>query len=170
MKSIKKASRTNNNVDNGVSTSDAVSEILVLHFHVVEQLATMMRHPRSLARPVPHWRPQTWKLPGICGEKDLHVSISRQRVGPRAAARVRGFSESHSPAYVISLRFTDPNGVPVTPAISEAWIRALVPAPSINAVHEISQGHAATYVWLVDRDFHPVHSPSSLFSSFIQAA
>lgn len=132
-------------------------------------LNSIMRHPRSLARPVPTWRPPAKHLPAVDGGAELTATITRHRVGPRARARVRGFGETRSPAYIISVRVTAAVGNAV-PGQAEAWIRALVPAEQVDAVHEISGSRPPTFCWLVDGHYRPVHSPASLFSGIERAA
>lgn len=88
------------------------------------------------------------------------MSITRHRVGARVKARVRGFGQDRIPAYLITIRITENFGQPVDPAVAEGWIRTLVPAEMVGAVHEVSRGPNATYVWLVDSSYQPVHSPS----------
>lgn len=133
-------------------------------------LTSILHHPRSLARPLPTWRPPSKQLPAVLGGRELNATLTRHRVGPKVKARVRGFGETREPAYVISVRLTDPQGRTPTPGLAEAWIRALVPAELIDAVHEIGSGRAPTYCWLVDGHHLPVRSPSSLFSGMENAA
>ena len=56
--------------------------------------------------------------------------------------------------------------------VAEAWIRAIVPQDMINAVHLIDRKDdtAAIYVWLVDANYVPIHSPASMFAGFSKAA
>lgn len=133
-------------------------------------LSSILRHPRSLARPLPTWRPPSKQLPAVMGGRKLNATLSRHRVGPKARARVRGFGESREPTHVISIRFTDPQGRMIPPGFAEAWIRALVPSELIDTVHEISSGRTPTYCWLVDAHQVPLRSPSSLFSGMENAA
>lgn len=91
-------------------------------------------------------------------------------MGERAKARVLGYGEKRVPSYLVTVRITDPTGRPVAPSLAEAWVRALVPEELVSAVHEISSSSAATFVWLVDSTYTPVHSPLSLFEGFSQAA
>lgn len=136
----------------------------------ISALNSILRHPRSLARPVPTWRPPSKHLPQTGESSALTAAITRHRVGPRARARIRGFGETREPAYVVSVRLTEPRGRPVDPGAAEAWIRALVPADLIGTVHEITGSHPPTYCWLVDGNYLPVDSPASLFSGFELAA
>lgn len=153
-----------------LTTSDITGRITERHGEVLSRLATTLRHPRSLARPVASWRPVTLPLPSIAGLPALSATVTRHRVGPRAKARVRGYDGEREPAYVVSLRLTDPTGSSVDPALGEAWVRALVGEDHVESVHEIDSSEHATYVWLVDGRFVPVTSPATLFTGFTNAA
>jgi len=131
----------------------------------IRDLHSIIHHPRSLARPTANWRPPGKALPG----GSLTMALTRHRVGERAKARVLGFGEPREPAYLITVRITDQRG-PVDPVAAEGWVRALVDEALIDAVHEVPSGNAATFVWLVDGRFVPLHSPASLFAGFAQAA
>lgn len=131
---------------------------------------SMIHHPRSLSRPLATWRPPTKTLPRIPGHGLHTLAITRHRVGERARARVRGYGEELTPAYLISLRITDRAGAPVDPAITEGWIRAIVGEAYIEAVHEIAGARSATYVWMVDGAYEPLRSPASLYAGFSSAA
>ncbi len=149
---------------------DLTQQILENHADTVSAIQTVIHHPRSLARPTPTWRPPQKYLPATAGATALNMSITRHRVGPRARARIRGFGETREPAYLIAVRITNPEGYQLPPAVSEAWVRALIPAGMEDTVHEISTGTATTFVWMVDKNFLPVHSPISLFEGFSEAA
>ena len=97
------------------------------------------------------------------------MALTRHRVSERVKARVHGFGEEREPAYLLTVRITDSRG-PVDPVRAEGWVRALVENSLIDAVHEVPSGRAATFVWLVDAAYHPVHSPASLFAGFSAAA
>lgn len=131
---------------------------------------SIIHHPRSLARPLHNWRPPTKPLPGLDGASPLDMAITRHRVGEQVRVRVRDFGEKHQPAYLITVRITDPHGGLVDPALAEGWVRAILPDANIDAAHEVSAGRAPTFVWLVDGKFHPTHSPASLFSGIAQSA
>lgn len=131
----------------------------------LRELGSVLRHPRSLARPGADWRPPSRPLPG----GRLTLALTRHRVGERVRARVRGFGENRVPPYLVTARITDSRG-DVDPVLAEAWIRAFVEESLIDAVHEVPSGRAATFVWLVDARFLPVHSPASLFAGFTAAA
>ena len=85
-------------------------------------------------------------------------------------ARIRGYGERRKPVYLIRLRITDPSGFEVSHEVAEGWVRALIPTHAASSVHEIPSGQAATFVWMVDRDYQPLRSPSSLFAGLEQAA
>lgn len=140
------------------------------HGETLQALNSILRHPRSLARPVPTWRPPSKHLPASHGGEALTATLTRHRVGPRARARVRGFGELREPAYLVAVRLTHPCGRRIDPRLAEAWIRALVPAELINTVHELTGTQPPTFCWLVDGHYHPVMSPASLFYGYSQAA
>lgn len=129
----------------------------------ITALHAIIRHPRSLARPLATWRPPTRKLPPVSGLEKLTVAITRRRVGPQAKARIRKYGQQRIPAYLIELRITDEHNALLDRTLTQAWVRTLVPDQLIGAVHELSTGSAMTYMWLVDGTFHPVFSPASMF-------
>ena len=154
-----------------VSAIDLVAEIFFAHTETVDKVASILRHPRSLARPVADWRPPSITLPSVGQFPELMCAVSRRRVGPRAKARIQGFGEDRTPAYLITSRLTDPQGFDISRACAEAWVRCLVPQQLADAVHEIPGTAASTtFVWLVDRDYLPVHSPISMFEGLNAAA
>ncbi|WP_239121793.1 hypothetical protein [Corynebacterium minutissimum] len=160
-----------------IAAGELTADILFHHADTLNSVESIIRHPRSLARPTPQWRPPSKSLPSVPlrdeeGEATppLTLTVSRHRVGERVKARVLGFGEKRVPSYLITVRITSPTGQLVSPAIAEAWVRALVPANLVTAVHEISSSSAATFVWLVDSSYTPVRSPLSLFEDFSQAA
>lgn len=137
----------------------------------LNDLSSIIHHPRSLARPSASWRPPLKRLPAPPEGEALNVTITRHRVGPQAKARVFGFGEDRVPAYLLTLRFTDPRGGSVDVALAEGWVRALIHDAAADAVHEVTvTDHAPTFVWLADSDYLPVRSPASLFGGFEQAA
>ncbi len=134
---------------------------------------SIIHHPRSLARPMATWRPPSKKVPLIDGTDTramLTLAVTRHRVGDRARARVLGYTGDREPAYLVTVRITDPTGRPVPVDAAEAWIRALVGEEDVHAVHEIGAGHAPTFAWLVDGRYCPVPSPASLFTGASDAA
>lgn len=139
------------------------------HPLALDDLNTIIRHPRSLARPSAAWRPPVKDLPAPDSGPHLSAAVTRRRVGPRARARIQGWGEPHVPAYLIELRFTDASGALVDPHLTEAWVRALVTDNHAGSVHEIASPRAVTYVWLVDGSFTPVSSPASMFDGMTAA-
>ncbi|MBZ8177044.1 hypothetical protein GP475_04710 [Corynebacterium poyangense] len=136
---------------------------------VIQKFTSILRHPRSLARPTALWRPPILQL-AARGYPDLQATVTRYRVGPKTRARVRGFGEARVPAYLVVLRLSRPDAQAVSHPLAKGWIRALVGAGRAEAVHELSDSHTPMYCWLIDANFEPVHSPASLFSHFLEAA
>lgn len=149
------------------SPADLAPLLAEIHPRTLGMLTTMIRHPRSLARQMASWRPPSIDLPRTSGLPALTATLTRHRVGPRARARVLGYGEDHEPAYVVSVRITDPSGAEVSPAAAETWVRAAVGNDHADSVHEIA---GTTFVWLVDGSYQPVRSPASLFQGFQNAA
>ncbi|MCT1613419.1 hypothetical protein M3B02_03485 [Corynebacterium sanguinis] len=149
--------------------SQIASDISSRHPLAIDDLHSIIHHPRSLARPTAAWRPPVKNLPAHRGGPLLVAAITRRRVGPRARARIQGWGEPHVPAYLIEVRFTDTSGAIVDPHLTEAWIRSLVTEDYADAVHEIASPKAVTYVWLVDTHFTPVSSPPSMFDGMTAA-
>lgn len=137
-------------------------------------ITSILRHPRSLARPLASWRPPQIKLPALPNQEHhvpgLSLVITRHRVGPRAKARLRGFGEHRDPAYLVTFRFTDPKGAEVDPQLAEAWVRALTREACKGSIHEISNQPTPTYRWLVDGHYVPLSAPASLFAETTKAA
>lgn len=109
------------------------------------------------------------KLPGIYRAPQLTLAMSRHRVGPRATARIRGYGETRKPAYLVSVRITNPTGTVTDRDLAETWIRALLPDDIEGKVHEIDAHKAVTYVWIVDGVFNLLDSPASLFEEIAAA-
>ncbi|AWB83806.1 hypothetical protein [Corynebacterium liangguodongii] len=143
----------------------------IAHRHplALEDLHTIIHHPRSLARPSAAWRPPVKALPPLDSGPRLSAAITRRRVGPRARARIQGWGEQHVPAYLIEIRIADPTGVPVDGTLARAWVDALVTEEFADAVHALPASRAATFVWLADRTFRPVFSPASMFDGMFAA-
>lgn len=136
----------------------------------LHSLESIIRHPRSLARPTPTWRPPMKRLPGILGSSEVCVTITRHRVGPRARAHMRGFGIEGQPAYLLTFRFTSPHGGYVDPDLAEGWVRAVAGMDQAHCVHEIGEETAPTFVWMVDSDYRALPSPAALFRSASEAA
>ena len=151
------------------NTRELAQQIRSTYSNALNRFDAVIHHPRSLARPTPAWRPPTRELPRIAHGPQLKAAVTRRRVGPRAQARIKGFGESHVPAYLIEVRFTDVTGITVDRDLAEAWVRALVPSSMAGAVHEVYSPTGTTFVWLVDGTFTPVYSPASMFEGLAAA-
>ncbi|QPK79947.1 hypothetical protein G7Y31_04445 [Corynebacterium lizhenjunii] len=136
----------------------------------LQSAESILTHPRSLARPVPDWRPPTLRLPAVGEFPSLNLALTRYRVGPRVKARLRGYGEPRVPAFLVVARLSDPQGRTTDGRLTHAWVSCLVQPESSHVVHEITSSSSATFVWLVDRDYTPVASPLSLFEDFSAAA
>lgn len=151
------------------NTRELAQQIRTTHSDALGRFEAVIHHPRSLARPTPAWRPPTRELPRIGHGPQLKVAVTRRRVGPRAKARIKGYGESHIPANLIEVRFTDVTGITVDRDLAEAWVRALVPSNMAGAVHEVYSPTGTTFVWLVDGTFTPIYSPASMFEGLAAA-
>ena len=166
---------THNYLSDFARTTEDIHKIVTeLHNTAQDQLTairSILRHPRSLARPTASWRPPQARL-SAANHHTLTAALSRYRVGPLAQSRVRGYGEQRTPAYVVSVRITAPSGDTPSAPLAEAWIRALIPPEFINAVHRIDTTFetVAIYAWLVDANYILVHSPASIFAGFSRAA
>lgn len=160
----------NSSTPTPITTPIALADdILSRYPDAVDALHAIMHHPRSLSRPTATWRPPVKTLPRVGNGEQLTAAVTRRRVGPRARARIRGYGQSQVPAYLIELRIADPSGLPVDRRLAEGWVRALVPEDAVEAVHELPAARAANYVWLVDGQFNPIESPSSMFEGLVAA-
>ena len=149
---------------------DAVEAAYTSPEEATDSLIAMMKHPRSLARPTAQWRPPTLRLPSTALTPQLTVTVSRHRVGRNVRESVHNFGEKRTPAYLITLRFSDPTGRPVGPKGAEMWVRSVVADSSEDMVHELTGQSTPTYCWIVDAYFRPMPSPRSLFTSVTSAA
>lgn len=137
-----------------------------------------IRHPRSLARSLPSWRPPSIKVTSTgvmkvvrsLEEKELNIAVTRHRVGPRARNLLQNYGTPRSPAYLVQVRITNPQGFLVPPEVAEGWIRAIVPPEWIACVHELTEKTAPTFLWIVDGDFQPMLSPAAIFQGESKAA
>lgn len=136
----------------------------------LHDLDSIIHHPRSLARPVASWRPPSKVTPRAPDVPPLSIAVTRHRVGEVARQRVLEYGSARTPAYLISLRITDPQGGRVASLAAEAWVRALVGEGHVRSVHEIGGGQSPMYVWMADGEFTPVRSPASLYAGFSAAA
>ena len=165
-----RTTHSHSHVSERLRAGEIAADILFHETETLNALNGIVRHPRSLARPTPTWRPPLKELPAVAGFPALTMAITRHRVGERARARVLGYGEDRVPAYLVSVRITDSTGASVTPELAEAWVRAMVPPELADAVHEPTNAEAQRFVWLVDSAYLPVHSPVSLFAGFSLAA
>ncbi|MDU0478331.1 hypothetical protein QVA66_03645 [Staphylococcus chromogenes] len=141
------------------------SSLRTNHHDALARIRTTMAHPRSLARPLATWRPPTVRL-----ASSLQVTLARYRVGRKVRARLRGYGEDRTPAYVVSARFTDATGRPVSAAEAETWLRACLPTDMEYSIHQLLGESSPTFCWLIDQNFHPLTSPASLFEQREQVA
>lgn len=144
--------------DPGAMADRAVTQ----HPQTVAALGSVMRHPRSLSRPVATWRPPTKKLPALTGRRRLNATISRHRVGPAIQRRLYMPDDPRVAAYLVFLRISAPDGRWVDPGVAQGWVRALVGSDYVECVHELPRESTPTYVWVVDGSFLPIASPAEL--------
>lgn len=174
MKKIQKFTRMKKSVHSTHENTYDVGEIATFvarcHPEVVESLNSVIRHPRSLARPTPSWRPPSKALPALPGADGLTATVTRHRVGPRVRARMQGFGAATPPAYLISVRITSPEAHDIYPEVAEGWIRTLVSERNAHCVHVFDEDNAPTFLWMVDGDYQPMRSPASLFEKESKAA
>ncbi|PLW02388.1 hypothetical protein [Corynebacterium ulcerans] len=166
-----------------ISTSRYSAEqraVHIRHSHpeTLAAIRSTIRHPRSLARSLPSWRPPSIKAIGAGAtkstspleEKELNIAVTRHRVGPRARDLLQSYGAPKSPAYLVQVRITNPQGFLVPPEVAEGWIRAIIPPECIACVHELTEKAAPTFLWIVDGDFQPMLSPASIFQGESKAA
>ncbi|AGG66517.1 hypothetical protein H924_05355 [Corynebacterium callunae DSM 20147] len=147
------------------------AELLIEVFPgALSDIHSMMRHPRSLARAIPTWRPPSLTLPTLAGHDQLKLTLSRHRAGPAARRIVKEAGATREPAYLITARISSPEGFKVSSKLAEGWIRALLNNAGTHSVHELIDEPTPTFCWLVDADFRPVYSPASLFQHAPHAA
>lgn len=149
------------------------SAAISAHSHMEDaqdSFRSTMRHPRSLARGIPRWRPPHVRLPLTPGGPELAVTITRHRAGDRVRDAVRSFGESRLPAYLVTIRFSDPTGRPVSTAHADSWVERFTHNAPDHSVRELRGETSPTYCWLVDSSFDPIASPDSLFKEVGYAA
>ncbi|GEM_PF-1340724 len=129
----------------------------------LDEVRGTIHHPRSLARAIATWRPPRIRLPLTADSPEFIVSVSRHRAGARVREFVQAFGEDREPAYLITVRFSDPTGRPVHTHQADAWVRRFTPGAPEHCIHELRGEATPTYCWLVDGAFAPLASPSSLF-------
>ncbi|MCK7642954.1 hypothetical protein JIM95_008590 [Corynebacterium sp. CCM 8835] len=131
---------------------------------------SMMRHPRSLARPSATWRPPSALIPGFGDHPRMKVTLQRYLVGEAVRVRLLAEGVHRSPAYLVTLRLTTPTGVRIEPALAEAWAAAIAGPGSGDCVFELTDEPAPTFCWLVERSFLPIPAPDQLFDGHPYAA
>lgn len=144
----------------GSQSTDSMSE------DICEALAAVrgtIHHPRSLARTIPTWRPPRVRLPLTADSPQFTVTIVRHRAGDRVREFVHAFGEDRIPAYLVTVRFSDPTGRPVPTRLADEWVQRFTPGAPEYCVHELRGETTPTYCWLVDGSYAPLASPSSLF-------
>ena len=139
----------------------------------IDNLLTVISHPRSLARHEGDWRPPSLTLPAGPHRPALTVTVSKYRTGERVCTFMRHSGYQDQPAYLVTLRFSDASGAPVSPDDAQWWIDRLafdtLGAPD-GAVYSVTGESSPTYCWLVRGDYSPISSPVNVFSSLDQAA
>lgn len=128
-------------------------------------IAMTIKHPRSLARSTAAWRPPTIRLQAEGTLVLINVTITRHRVGHLARARIHGYGETRTPAYMVMARLTAPDGRAILNSEARTWIQAMLPDSGTYSLHRIDVLGAPTYCWVVDQHFTPIESPASLFKT-----
>lgn len=147
----------------------AMHTIQLEHADRIARLRAMLSHPRSLARDSASWRAPSLRLPAARadGLPELRATLTRYRAGEDVrstlALDLSAYRSLRQPAYVVTLRLSDPAGHPVPGWAGEAWVRSLVGDVGMAAVVEVDSVSAHTYCWLVDGSFTPLPAPPSLF-------
>ncbi|WFP67978.1 hypothetical protein P9J65_04230 [Corynebacterium pseudotuberculosis] len=152
------------------SAEQRAAHIRRAHPESLAAFHSTVSHPRSLARSLPTWRPPSIKVVSTLGSGELNLTITRHRVGPRARSLLQAYGISRSPAYLVQVRITNPQGLSIPPEVAEGWIRAIIPPDRIACVHELTEKTAPTFLWIVDSDFQPLPSPASIFQGEPKAA
>lgn len=131
---------------------------------------SMMRHPRSLARPSATWRPPSAAIPELGRYPRMKVTLQRYLVGEPVRTRLLAEGIARSPAYLVTLRLTSPTGERIEPALAEAWATAIAGPDSGDCVLELTGEPAPTFCWLVERSFLPIPAPDRIFDGHPYAA
>ncbi|QGU01741.1 hypothetical protein CKALI_04310 [Corynebacterium kalinowskii] len=141
-----------------------------VHFTSLATVGMTIKHPRSLARSTAAWRPPTIRVSAQGELSPINFTITRHRVGHLARARIRGYGETRTPAYMIMVRLTAPDGRAIEGHEARTWMRAILPDTGSFSLHGIDGLGAPTYCWVVDQHFTPIESPASLFKTEKSAA
>ncbi|MFC5937961.1 hypothetical protein ACFPVT_00885 [Corynebacterium choanae] len=134
----------------------------------LRNVASLIAHPRSLARPDPAWRPPSIGLPAIASAPALQVCVTRYRLSTKDRDELQAFG--YHGAYVVIIRITNRQGLPVPQAVSDAWMTAIAQHPPAGTVHQLIDEVQPTYAMVVGARFQPVPSPASLYGWTTQAA
>lgn len=148
------------------SIPHCAEEICRRHPELLERTRAILRHPRSLARPIPQWRPPVIELAPVAGMPKLSVAVSRYRVGDKAQARLRLAQDgpvAPTPVYLLSCRFSTTGGTPLQADDVNAWMEALLGNRDNSLAYLINDGSALVAAWVVDKDFRAVPTPPELF-------
>lgn len=134
--------------------------IRAVHPATLRSLHGLISHPRSLARPTGTWRPPRITIPCVTGYDAPHLvaTVSRYRADRSTAVSVIAAGATRTPAYVVIVRISRPDGHAVARETAEAWVRALIPELSISAVHELTDESTPTYCWVIDGSYQPLPS------------
>ena len=141
------------------------------HADLLCDVWSIIKHPRSLARPNANWQAPVKQLPAIDTlkflpwAKDLQLSVTRLRVGPKIRHQLHVFNEAtkRQAAYIITVQFHSPLARGIPQYFTEGWIHAVVGEKYLDCVHHLTGHVTSTYIWVVDSQFQPIHSPASLF-------
>ncbi|WKD59495.1 hypothetical protein [Corynebacterium caspium] len=146
---------------------NASSPHALRRFHSEElyHLDAIIRHPRSLARTNPTWRPPRMHLPGHIQSTNLNVTITRRRISQTARDILRQYGAAEA-SYIITLRFTQPHSKQTSLNRAEAWVRALLPDSAAPCVHQLAAAGSATFCWFTDSKLIPIPSPSWIFEGY----
>lgn len=141
----------------------------------LQRAASLIAHPRSLARRTPTWRPPSIHLPNtyFMTHSGLHITVSRYRIHAHERAILRAWDPTtsllHSPAFVLTLRISSRDGSRVDPSLARAWVTAILPDVVDGTIHQQRDCATPTFCIVLDGRFHPLPSPAELFASQIAA-
>lgn len=139
----------------------------------MDELASVIAHPRSLARPSAQWRPPTVQFPRTSTLPAVSATISKYRTGRSVVAFMHRAGYDDIPAYLVSLRLTDPSGTPLSLADSQQWVDSIAfatfDAPPGSVYHVVGEP-TPTFCWLVNGSYAPISSPIEVFTALDKAA
>ncbi|APT84521.1 hypothetical protein CAQU_05020 [Corynebacterium aquilae DSM 44791] len=128
-------------------------------------MESIIAHPRALTRTSGTWRPPSKKLPAVADCPPLTVSLQRLRLGHTAKDIIRTSGEIRQPAFLISARFSSPQGHPVEAEWAQGWVRALLSGAASFDIHELLGESSPTLCWVTNRHLEPLRSPGALFDA-----